>query len=392
MTGLHTGHCYIRGNGRMNLRPTDLTVAEVLKKAGYATGQVGKWGLGEEGSVGVPTKKGFDFFFGYLDQSHAHNYYPSFLIKNDARVPLKNISKQEAPNGRGYASKKVDYSPKLMLDESLKFIDTHKEEPFFLYLSFTLPHANNEAYGATGDGTEVPSLGEYKNKKWTKQNKGQAAMIGYLDKMVGQVIKRLDKHQLTENTIIFFTSDNGPHAEAGNDVGFFDANGPVTGIKRAMYDGGIRVPMIVKWPGKVKAGSTTKLVAGAVDFLATAADITNTDLKKENDGISFLPTLLGNEAKQKKHKYLYWEFYEQGSKQALRAGKWKAVRRPLGTGPIEIYDVENDIAEDVDLAKQCPKLVAKFKKMFAEAHVPSKDWKAKKKSRSREVERKEKWR
>ena len=387
MTGLHTGHCYIRGNGKDNLRPEDVTVAEILKDAGYATGQVGKWGLGHEGSTGVPTKQGFDFFFGYLDQGHAHLYYPTFLVKNERRVRLRNVVPDEGERGQGVASKKVDYSPAFMIDETLGFVDAHKDEPFFLYLSYTLPHANNEAMRKTGDGTAVPDLGIYKNRNWTKQNKGQAAMVGYLDMMVGQVVERLDTHNLTDDTIIFFTSDNGPHSEGGNDVGFFDANGPVTGIKRAMYDGGIRVPMIVQWPRRVKAGATTSLVAGGVDFLATAAAIAGVDVKTATDGISFLPTLLGNEDGQEKHEYLYWEFYEQGSKQALRAGQWKAVRRPLGTGPIEVYDVSQDVGEDVDLAKTHPDLVSRFARMFDEAHVPAPRWQGRGKPRSRSAER-----
>ena len=389
MTGLHTGHCFIRGNGKDNLRPEDLTVAEVLKAADFSTGQVGKWGLGHEGSTGTPTKKGFDFFFGYLDQHHAHLYYPTFLVKNERRVKLRNVVPDEGSWGQGVASKKVDYSPQLMLDETLGFIDAHKDERFFLYLSYTLPHANNEALRKTGDGTAVPNHGIYEAKNWKKQNKGQAAMIGYLDMMVGRVMKQLQQHGLTDNSIIFFTSDNGPHDEAGHDVSFFDANGPVTGIKRAVYDGGIRVPMIVQWPGHIKAGSTTNLVCGAVDFLDTAADIASVDVKVKTDGISFLPTLLGKNNQQSKHEYLYWEFYEQGSKQALRSGPWKAVRRPIGTGPIEIYNVEDDISEANDLATKRPDLVSTFDKFFAEAHVPAKRWRASGKPRSAADERKD---
>jgi arylsulfatase A-like enzyme len=383
MTGLHTGHCYIRGNGKDNLRPKDVTVAEVLKRADYATGQIGKWGLGHEGTTGLPTRQGFDFFYGYLDQHHAHLYYPTFLVKNESRVKLRNIVPDEGQWGQGVASKKIDYSPALMTEQTLDFIDAHKDERFFLYLSYTLPHANNEANRKIGDGTEVPNLGIYKDKEWTKQNKGQAAMVTYLDDMVGQVVKRLKAHGLIENTVIFFTSDNGPHSEAGNDVTFFDANGPVSGIKRALLDGGIRVPLIVQWPGRVKAGSTTPLMAGAVDFMATAAEISGVKLGTPTDGISFLPTLLGNETKQKKHEYLYWEFYEQGSKQALRTGKWKAIRRPMITGPIELYNVSEDIGETKNLAKQYPDVVAKAERLFTEAHAPTERWRPSGKSRKR---------
>ncbi len=390
MTGLDTGHCYIRGNGKDNLRPEDVTVAEILKQAGYATGQVGKWGLGHEGSTGIPTRQGFDYFFGYLDQHHAHLYYPTFLVKNEQRVTLRNVVPHEGQWGQGIASVKVDYSPALMIEETLGFIDRQKDEPFFLYLSYTLPHANNEAWRETGDGTAVPDLGIYTHRDWTKQNKGQAAMIVYLDEMVGQVVRRLEAHDLIDDTVIFFTSDNGPHCEAGNDVPFFNANGPVTGIKRAVYDGGIRVPLIVQWPGRVEAGATTPLMAGAVDFMATAADMAGVKLETNTNGISFLPTLLGKSDQQRRHRYLYWEFYEQGSKQALRMGKWKAVRRPMGTGPIELYDLSTDIAEQSDLARQRPDLVATVEKLFAEAHVPAPRWRPQGTPRSRMAERAEK--
>jgi len=388
MTGLDTGHCYIRGNGKNNLRPEDVTVAELLKAEGYATGQVGKWGLGHEGTSGMPTNQGFDYFFGYLDQHHAHLFYPTFLIRDEERVPLKNVVPNEGQWGQGIASKKVEYSPELMIDETLDFIDRKKDEPFFLYLPFTLPHANNEAWNETGDGTAVPDNGIYENKPWTKQNKGQAAMVTYLDMMVGKVVERLERHGLIQDTVIFFTSDNGPHSEAGNDPRFFDANGPFSGIKRALYDGGIRVPLIVQWKGKIEPGSTTSLVSGQVDFMATAVDIAGDDLGIPTNGISFLPTLLGKGSEQVKHEYLYWEFYEQGSKQALRMGKWKAVRRPMLSGPIEIYDVTEDPAEENDLAKKRPEMVATFERIFREARTPS-DWQVRGSLNTPEQERRE---
>jgi len=387
MTGLHTGHCYIRGNGKNNLRPEDVTVAEVVKQAGYATGQIGKWGLGHEGTTGLPTKQGFDFFYGYLDQHHAHLFYPTFLVKNEERVKLRNVVPNEGEWGQGIASVKVDYSPALMLDETLGFIDQYKDEPFFLYLPYTLPHANNEANRETGDGTAVPDLGIYADRDWTKQNKGQAAMVGYLDSMVGKVVSRLEEHDLIDDTVIFFTSDNGPHSEAGNDVEFFDANGPVTGIKRSMYDGGIRVPMIVQWPGRVKAGTTTNLISGAVDFMATAAEIANVEMDNDTDGISFLPTLMGEKKRQQLHKFLYWEFYEQGSKQSLRMGKWKAVRRPMKTGPIELYDLSSDIAEEDNLAKERPELVQAIEDLFEKEHALTQDWSPKGKTQAEAAER-----
>ncbi|OUW16837.1 MAG: N-acetylgalactosamine-6-sulfatase [Opitutales bacterium TMED158] len=386
MTGLDTGHCFIRGNGKNSLRPEDVTVAELLKEAGYATGQIGKWGLGGEGTTGTPNKKGFDFFYGYMDQTHAHLFYPTFVMKNDTRIALRNIVPNEGPYGQGVASVKIDYTPALMVDETLGFIDRHKDDPFFMYLSYTLPHANNEAWRETGDGTAVPDYGIYADKPWSKQDKGQAAMVSYLDDMVGKVVERLEQYGLIDDTIIFFTSDNGPHSEAGNDPTFFDANGPVSGIKRSMYDGGIRVPLIVQWPGKVEAGSVTERVTGQVDFLATAVDIAGEDLSVPTNGISFLPLLTGRESEQKDHDFLYWEFYEQGGKQAIRKGKYKALRRPMLTGPIEIYDLSADIAEERDLAKSNPELVSTFEKLFAQGHTPS-DWKVRGQLGTRATER-----
>jgi arylsulfatase A-like enzyme len=392
MTGLHTGHCRLRGNGTSAenaLRPEDVTVAEVLKQAGYATGQVGKWSLGKEGTTGVPTQQGFDSFFGYLDQTHAHLYYPTFLIRNERRVELRNAVPNQGPYGEGIARKKIDYSPALMLDESLAYIDEHRDEPFFLYLPFTLPHANNEAALETGDGTEVPDLGIYEHQDWTEPNKGQAAMISYLDSMVGQIVARLEKHQLLENTLIFFTSDNGPHAESGNDVAFFDANGPTTGIKRSLHDGGLRVPLIVQWSGHIKPNTMSSHVCGAVDFMATAAELSEAKLQTATDGISFLPTLLGNTSAQKPHEYLYWEFYEQGSKQALRMGKWKAIRRPMKIGPIELYDLSQDIAESRDVAAEHSAEVELAARLLAKAHTPSPRWNPSGERRTAAAERSE---
>src|SRR5688572_3292873 len=191
MTGLNTGHCYIRGNSKQNLRPDDVTVAEVLKGAGYATGLCGKWGLGHEGSEGVPTKQGFDHFFGYLDQTHAHNYYPTFLLRNEERVKLRNVVPDEGKVGQGVASKKVDYSHDMIAEEALGFIDRNKDKPFFLYAAFTLPHANNEA---KQDGMEVPEVGEYAGKDWPERQKQHAAMITRMDRDVGRILERLRKH------------------------------------------------------------------------------------------------------------------------------------------------------------------------------------------------------
>ena len=370
MTGLHLGHCYIRGNGKINLRPEDVTVAEVLKQAGYATGMFGKWGLGHEDSTGLPTRQGFDAFFGYLDQTHAHNYWPTFVIKNEARFPLKNVVPNEGPWGQGVASKRVDYSHDFIVKEAMAFLDANHDKPFFLYLPVTLPHANNQA---GKEGMEIPDYGIYRDKDWPQQQKGTAAMISRLDSDVGAIFSRLKEYGIDENTVVFFTSDNGPHKEGGNDPDFFDSNGPLQGIKRALYEGGIRVPMIVRWPGKAPAGTTSDFIGYFGDFLATAADIAGVKAPP-TDGISFLPTILGETDKQQAHRYLYWEFYEQGSRRAVRMGKWKAVVQPFNSPKTELYDLSRDLGETTDVAAEHPEIVKEIRGIMDEAHVPSPDW------------------
>lgn len=371
MTGLHTGHAYIRGNSKNNLRPEDTTVAEVLRQAGYATALIGKWGLGHEGSVGVPTRKGFDYFFGYLDQTHAHNYYPSFLLRNEERVRLRNVVPSEGPVGQGVASQKLEYSADLMTSEALAFVDRNKERSFFLYLAYTLPHANNEA---KNEGMEVPDLGIYKDKDWPAPQKSLAAMITRLDRDIGALFGQLKQLGIDDRTIVFMSSDNGPHREGGNDPDFFDSNGPLRGIKRDLYEGGIRVPMIVRWPGKVSQGKASPHVGYFADLLPTAAELAGVAAPPNLDGISFLPAILGNSKQQKNHPYLYWEFYERGSAQAVRMGQWKGVSKPFG-GDIELYDLSKDQAEENNVAALHPEIVAKIRAAITEAHVPSPLWK-----------------
>ena len=369
MTGLHTGHCFIRGNGKDNLRPSDVTVAEVLKSSGYTTALCGKWGLGHEGSTGLPTRQGFDYFYGYLDQHHAHNYYPSFLVRNEKRVKLRNVVPREGKWGQGVATKKVDYSHDLIAAEALSFIDRSKDKTFFLYLALTIPHANNEA---GRKGMEVPSYGQYAEMDWPEPQKGIAAMISLMDRDIGRLMARLKRHGIDEQTIVMFTSDNGPHREGGNNPEFFDSNGPLRGIKRAMYDGGIRVPMIVRWPGHVKAGTTTDHVCSAVDLMPTTAALAGAIPPKNIDGISYLPVLLGKE--QPRHEFLYWEFYEGGFKQSVRMGPWKGVRRGGPDSPLELYNVNDEIGERSNVAPQHPDVVAKIEAHMQSAHVPSKRW------------------
>lgn len=371
MTGLNTGHALIRGNGKDNLRPEDGTVAEVLKAAGYATGITGKWGLGHEGSTGVPTRQGFDHFFGYLDQHHAHNYYPSFLMRNESRVALKNVVPGQGEFGQGVATERIEYSHDLITAEALKFVEQRRDQPFFLYLAWTTPHANNEA---GNKGMEVPDYGPYAQKDWPEPQKGHAAMISRMDADVGRLLDLLRQRRLDDNTLVFFTSDNGPHREGGNDPEFNDSNGSLRGIKRDLTEGGIRVPMIARWPGHIPAGATSDFVGAFWDVLPTLADIAGIGDKVPAglDGFSFLPTLLG-EGKQPSHDYLYWAFYERGGGQAVRMGNWKAVQQPL-TSALRLYDLQTDLSEEHDVASYHADIVSRIQQHMKAAYRPSARW------------------
>jgi len=377
MTGKHTGHCWVRGNaGKTNLeiqtlRMEDMTVAKLLKQADYATALIGKWGLGEGDSTGIPRKQGFDYFYGYLNQVHAHNYYPAFLWRNETRVPLKNEVPGDGEYGQGWASKKVEYSHDLIAAEAFQWIEKRKDKLFFLYFTVTIPHANNEATRGTGDGQEVPDYGIYKDKDWPNPAKGQAAMITRMDADIGRLFALLKKLGLDKNTLVFFTSDNGPHKEGGNPPTFFQPSGPLRGIKRDLYDGGIRVPLLARWPGKIKAGSISEHVGYFGDLMATAAELVAVKLPAGLDSISFAPALLGQP--QRQHEYLYWEFHEGGFKQAIRMGNWKAVR--LGVNkPIELYNLKSDLGEQHDIAAQHPDLIERFTKLFAAARTDAPNW------------------
>ena len=369
MTGLHTGHSLVRGNrevrpmGQMPLTPETLTVAELLKGAGYATGLVGKWGLGGPGSTGVPNRQGFGTFFGYLCQRHAHNYYPEFLFRNAERVPLEgNRVENNREDGAGMATEKVTYSHDVCAAEALRFIERNKEGPFFLYFSPTIPHANNEA---GRQGMEVPSLGDYADLDWPEPQKGHAAMISRLDADVGRLLARLAELGLDEKTIVFFTSDNGPHREGGADPNFNDSNGPLCGIKRDLFEGGIRVPMIVRWPGKIRPGTETAHVSAFWDFLPTACELAGIDPPQDIDGISYLPTLTGDDARQRQHEYLYWEY---GGTRAVRMSKWKAVGGPGGER-LQLFDLEADLGETRNVAADNPQVAERVKEIIQAAHV-----------------------
>lgn len=372
MTGQHTGHTTVRGNAKVDLRADEVTVADVLKRAGYATGLIGKWGLGKEGSSGAPRKKGFDYFYGYVDQSMAHNYYPTFLLRNEEHVPLRNVVPDAGPYGQGVATVKLDYSADLMADEAVKFVRDHRRGPFFLYFATTLPHANDEA---KPDGMEVPDYGPYAHENWATPLKGYAAMVTRLDAQIGRLMAELKTLGLEDNTLVIFTSDNGPHKEGGNDPAFFNSSGPLRGIKRDLYEGGIREPLIVRWPGHARAGATSDHVGYFGDFMATFAELAHVKTPSKIDSMSFLPVIEGNATAQKQHEYLYWEFYEGASAQAVRMGRWKAVRSPMETGEVEVYDLETDLGEKRDVAAKHPEIVARAAEAMKRAHVPSSLWK-----------------
>jgi arylsulfatase A-like enzyme len=386
MTGKHTGHCYVRGNASGDLsvqalRDEDVTVAEMLKEAGYVTGLCGKWGLGDDApgaQSGLPRRQGFDHFFGYLNQVHAHNYYPEFLWRNEDRSPLANEVKTLTGGSGGfdggYATKRVTYSHDLVADDALAFVREHQTEPFFLYLALTIPHANNEATRELGDGQEVPEYGEYAALDWPNPDKGQAAMISRMDRDVGRVLDLLEELQLAKNTVVFFASDNGPHQEGGQNPERFNPNGPLRGFKRDLYEGGIRSPLIVWWPGTTPAGAVSNHVAYFGDFLATAAELAGVTAPAGLDSLSFAPAISGRHAEQRAHDHLYWEFYERGGIQAVRRGEWKAVRSPLLTGPIELYNLANDLGEAQDVAAEHPDVVAEMDRILSEEHTPHPSW------------------
>jgi arylsulfatase A-like enzyme len=363
MTGLHTGHCRIRGNNRVLLKPQDLTIAEVLRDGGYRTGIIGKWGVGHPPPPGDPDHNGFDYFFGYLNMVHAHNYYPHYLMRNEDKVPLANIVPEPGKDSQGVATKKIQYSHDLFAEDALSFIERNKKRPFFLYLAFTIPHANNEAGRGGRNGMEVPNLGMYKDKNWPEPQKAHAAMITRMDRDIGKLINKLKQSAIDNNTIVFFSSDNGPHKEGGADPEFFNSSGGLRGYKRDLYEGGIRVPLIVRWPGRIKAGSQSGHISAFWDFFPTACELAGIKTQDGTDGISIFPALTGMPEKQEKHDYLYWEFHEHGGKQGIRMGNFKAVRlntKNNPNGPVELYDLSCDPYEKNNIAEANPRTVRKI--------------------------------
>jgi arylsulfatase len=412
MTGRHPGHAYIRSNRRADL-PAELkerlglefsgqepipcaevTIAEMLKQRGYATAAVGKWGLGHFGTTGDPNKQGFDLFFGYNCQAHAHSFYPGHLWRNERKVKLGNNppvpGHASLPAGAdphdpaSYASfQGTDYAPDRMIDTALGFIRENKDGPFFLYFPSTIPHLalhipDEELKPYLGKWDETPFVGGGGYTPHRTPKAAYAAMISRLDKDVGRIMALLKELGLDENTLVLFSSDNGTtHLGKEVDYEFFRSVGPLRGLKGSLYEGGIRVPMIARWPGKIAPSSTTDHVSAFWDVMPTIAEVSGTEPPEGIDGISFAPTLLGRPGEQETHEYLYWEFPGYGGQQAVRMGDWKAVRQAMlrrnNPDPlkIELFNLKNDVGESRDVAAEHPETVARLREIMKAEHVPS---------------------
>lgn len=389
MTGLHTGHTPIRNNGKIpnmeegqNPIPKEIpTIAEILKKVGYSTGAFGKWGLGYVGSEGDPNNKGFDEFFGYNCQTMAHRYYPEYLWHNNRKVKLE---------GNDWKNK-VTYSADVIHSRAIDFIENHKDKPFFLYYASTLPHAellvpedevfveqkkkfegetpyiNNHKGAEYGDNIVIKEYSSQKNPYATF-----ASMVIRLDKHVGEIMEKIEELGLEENTIIMFASDNGPHRQGGANPDFFNSAAGLRGIKGDLFEGGIRTAMIAKWKGHIKPHSKSDHVSAFWDVMPTIAEIAGATTPFKCDGISFLPTLLGE--KQNKHDFLYWEFTSKGGVQAVRLGNWKGIREEMTNNPnapIKIYNLETDPTERKNVAADHPEIVSKINSIMSDQHIKS---------------------
>jgi arylsulfatase len=418
MTGLHSGHAYIRGNdewdqrgdvwsfkameanpsleGQLPVPDSTVTIAKILKKAGYETALVGKWGLGGPMTTGIPNNQGFDYFYGSLCQRQDHQYYPGHLWENTNRVVLNNKIQdpnikfppgKDSLNAANYAIyQQNDYAPDFIIKAALKFIDENvptaqagKSPPFFLYYPDPLPHASMQApadlvaYYHKKFGDEKPFLGgSYVPCRYPRAT--HAAMITLLDRHVGAIIKKLKEKGVYDNTIIIFSSDNGSSNEGGADCPFFDSNGPFKSEygwgKGFLYEGGIREPLIVSWPGKIKPGTKSDLMCATWDIVPTLCDMTGIPGPQNIDGISFLPTLMQS-GDQQKHPFLYWEFPGYNGQQAVRLGKWKGIRFNMQKGnlKIKLFDLDNDIREQHDVADEHPEIVKKMEDIMKKEHT-----------------------
>jgi arylsulfatase A-like enzyme len=399
LTGVHTGHAYVRDNqelggfldeeerGQIALPPDHPTVARWLQARGYATAVIGKWGLGGPQSTGVPTKQGFDFFFGYLDQKQAHNYYPTHLWRNEERYPLRNayFSPHQTLDGdprdpKAYEKYRgTDYAIDFMTREATDWLRANRSKPFLLYFAPTIPHVALQVPEAAlkeyeGKFPETPYTGDKRYLPQRTPRAAYAAMITYLDAQVGRILDTLKEIGADERTLVIFTSDNGATFDVGGaPTAFFESNGSLRGHKTNLYEGGIRVPMIARWPGRIRAGTTSDHVGANWDMWSTVAELTGGEPPEKTDGISIVPTLL-ERGTQRRHETLYWEFHSQGSSQAVRMGRWKGIRnnaKANPNGPIELYDLETDPAEKADLSSKHPDIVRRIADIMRESRTPS---------------------
>ncbi|MDX9941486.1 MAG: arylsulfatase [Bacteroidales bacterium] len=368
LTGLHTGQTPVRGNkefqpeGQQPLPEGTRTIAHLLSEAGYTNGLVGKWGLGYPGSGSEPLDMGFDYFFGQNCQRHAHHYFVDYLLENRQKL---------------FYEKKI-YSHDEITRQGLAFIHQNREKPFFLYMAYAIPHAElvlPQEYlepfkGLYPESRPWPAGQHYGAQPFPRA--ALAAMISHLDADVGKVMNLLKELGLDENTLVIFTSDNGPAVEGGNDPAFFNSSGGLRGVKRDLYEGGIRVPMIARMPAKIPSGKVSGHISAFWDFFPTLAELAGLEAPKNINGISLLPSLTGK-GEQAEHPFLYWEFHELGGRQAARYRKWKGVKYDLSSGnaPLELYDLENDPAETHDLAGWFPDVVSEMERIFSEARQPS---------------------
>ncbi|MFK7900363.1 MAG: arylsulfatase [Cyclobacteriaceae bacterium] len=382
LTGMHTGHTAIRGNkeifpeGQYPLPNSTYTLAELLKEQGYLTSAYGKWGLGFPGSEGDPNSQGFDEFYGYNCQRLAHHYYPYHLWHNQEKVLLEGNK----------GTQTGQYAPKLIHEEALSFLEKNKDTSFFMYYASALPHAellidDDEVQAFRGKFLPEKSFegvdegDTFRKGPYGSQKEGHAAfaaMVTMLDRQVGELVAKLEELKILDNTLIMFTSDNGPHSEGGADPVLFNSNGPYKGLKRDLYEGGIHVPMVAYWKGKIKKGQTDHISA-FWDVLPTLADLTGAQSPENIDGVSFLPTLLNREG-QKEHEYLYWEFHEKGGRLAIRKGKWKGVKYNITTAKaksLELYDLESDPGEEHDLAFEYPEVIEELDSLLTQGRIES---------------------
>lgn len=403
MTGKHSGHAYIRGNyelggfeddkegGQMPLPEGTFTIAKMLKNAGYSTGMIGKWGLGMNNTTGNPNKQGFDYYYGYLDQKQSHNFYPTHLWENGKWDTLNNpyffvhrTIPANSPDSAFDHFKGKDYSITKMAEKTLSFIKANKNKPFFLYLPYTVPHISLQAPDEAvqeyiGQFDELPYYGDKGYAPCKYPLSTYAAMITYMDKQIGRIMALLKELNLDRNTLVMFSSDNGTTFDAGGiKAEYFKLTGGLRGRKQDLYEGGIRVPFIARWPGKIPGGKTSDLVFAQYDLLPTLAELTHAKAWP-NDGISFLPALIGNNKQQKKHEFLYFEFPEKGGQVAIRMGNWKGVKSNMKSNleaTWEIYNLATDKYEAVNVAYKHPDLIKKFeeilKKEHQQAHI--KEW------------------